>query len=199
MSPPMVTYVTIQRSIPYFGTSRTRRRILEEFFLHPDLMVHVRELARRLDLAPAVIGRELGRLEAGGVLRSEWIGRSRRYQLDDASPIAREARALFQKTLGVEAVLRSALEDVPGIEEAFIFGSYASGTESPGSDIDVMIIGQADREFLSERLADAEERLGREINTVRMPRDEFDREGRAATGFVAGVLANPRVHLVGGG
>src|ERR1700730_283639 len=121
--PCVVTYGTIQGYIPFFGTSQVRLRILTEFFGRPGLVVHVRELGRRLGIAPAIVGRELARLETAGILRSELAGRSRRYSFDHGSAVAGEARSLFQKTLGVEAMLARALHDVPGIEDAFIFGS----------------------------------------------------------------------------
>ena len=191
----MVTYVTIHGYIPLFGTSRVRRKILSQFFSRPGLAVHVRELGRQLEVSPAVVGRELARLQAAGVLRSEPVGRSLRYSVDEASPVAREVRSLFQKTVGVEAVLASALRDVPGIEEAFIFGSYARSEEGPNSDLDVFIIGQPDREILSERLAEVEEELGREINTVRMTRDALRREQGQGSGFIEGVLSGRRLPL----
>jgi predicted nucleotidyltransferase len=192
----MVTYVTIHSHIPFFGTSAVRQRILAEFFTRPGLAVHVRELGRRLDVAAAVVGRELARLEAAGVLRSEVIGRSRRYTLDEGSPVAREVRSLFQKTFGVEALLALALRDVPGIEEAFIYGSYARQGEGPFSDLDLFIIGRPDRQVLSERLADLEERLGREINTVRMTREELEAGQAGGSGFLLEVFSGPRVSVV---
>lgn len=99
MQPYVVTYGTVAGDIPFFGASQVRRTILAEFFTHPGLAVHVRELGRRLRIAPAVVGRELERLERSGILRSETIGRSRRYSVDERSEIAQQARSLFAAAL----------------------------------------------------------------------------------------------------
>jgi predicted nucleotidyltransferase len=176
-----------------FGRSQTRRDVLRYFFAEPGRESHVRELARRLGRPAAVVGRELGRLEEAGILASRWVGRTRRYRVDEASPLSQEVRGLVQKTIGVEQVLRDALEGVSGVEEAFLFGSYASGTERPASDLDVLLIGRIDQEALSERL------LGREVNAVTYHRDEFEDLARVGDGFVPAVIQGPRVPLLGGG
>ena len=111
-----------------FGTSLLRRQVLGALFARRGVEVHPRELARQLGRPPQTVNRELDRLEAAGILVSSRIGRARRYQVDEASPIAAEVRALVVKTIGVEARLRSALVDLPGVEEAFIYGSYARGS-----------------------------------------------------------------------
>ncbi len=61
-----------------FGSSTVRREILAAFFARPGFVAHPRELARQLGRAPQVVGRELKRLGAAGILTSETIGRSRR-------------------------------------------------------------------------------------------------------------------------
>jgi predicted nucleotidyltransferase len=182
-----------------FGRSQTRRDVLRYFFAEPGRESHVRELARRLGRPAAVVGRELGRLEEAGILASSWIGRTRRYRVDEASPLSQEMRGLVQKTIGVEQVLRDALEGVSGVEEAFLFGSYAAGTERPASDLDVLLIGRVDQVALSEQLQEAERVLGREVNAVSYRPEEFEDLARMGEGFVADVIKGPRVPLLGGG
>ncbi len=101
-----------------FGSSTVRREILAAFFARPGVVAHPRELARQLRRAPQVVGRELRRLAAAGILTSETIGRSRRYRVDEASSIAAEVRGLVAKTIGIEARLHMALASVAGVEEA---------------------------------------------------------------------------------
>lgn len=170
--------------------------MLGAFFYRPGLRTHPRELARQLAVAVPVVARELDRLERSGVLRSERIGRTRQYTLDEGSAIAKDARALFQKTMGVEALLRGALEDVDGVEEAAIFGSYADHSDTSQSDVDLLIIGRPDRARLSERLARVEEAIGREINVVRLTRAEFERERGDGSGFLSEVMTGHRIPLV---
>ncbi len=179
-----------------FGESRVRRDLLVRFFAHPGLERHVRELARDTGWSPTIIGRELNNLERAGILRSERIGNLRRYRVDADSPVATEIRSLVQKTIGIEARLRLALRGVPGVEEAFLYGSYARGDERATSDLDLMVVGSVDQELLSDRLTEAERDLGRDVNPTTYDREELERLQRDGDQFVANVFRGPRVELV---
>lgn len=181
---------------PLFGSSAVRREILAAFFARPGVVAHPRELARQLRRPPQVVGRELRRLEGTGILTSETIGRARRYRVDEASPIAAEVRSLVAKTIGIEARLRAALASVPGVEEAYLYGSYARGTERPTSDLDVLVVGSVDRAGLSERLVEIEQDLGRDVNITAYGRAELDGLRQAGDPFLADVFASPRIRLV---
>ncbi len=181
---------------PLFGSSAVRREILAAFFARSGVVAHPRELARQIRRPPQVVGRELRGLEAAGILTSETIGRARRYRVDDASPIAAEIRSLVAKTIGIEARLRAALATVPGVEEAYLYGSYARGTERPTSDLDVLVVGAIDRARLSERLVELEQDLGRDINVTAYERAELDALRQADDPFLADVVAGPRIRLL---
>ena len=196
MYPWTGTYVPVDGYMPFFGTSDVRRRILQLFFLQPGKRAHVRQLARELGTVASAVGRELRRLEHAGVLTSEVVGRARVYRLDEMSAVARDAAALFSKTEGIEALLREALNAVREIERAWIFGSHADRTERPDSDLDVMIVGTPGQAALSAALMPLEDRLGRAIHTTTLSTDEFRRR-RDRPGFIAEVMARPRIVLVG--
>lgn len=181
-----------------FGDSRVRREILLRFFARPGVEHHVRELARLLGWSATIVGRELDRLERAGVLHSERIGTARRYRVDERSPIASEIRSLVHKTIGVEARIKGALEDLPGVEQAFLYGSYARGDERATSDLDLFVIGAVDQERLSERLADVERDLGRDVNVTSYDRGELDRLRGEGDLFVERVFEGPRVPLISG-
>jgi predicted nucleotidyltransferase len=179
-----------------FGSSRIRDRILLEFFGRPQTMGHVREIARRVRASPATVSTELAALKRLGILRSDAVGRSLVYSIDETSALVPDVRALVQKTLGVEALIREALTGLSGVESAYIFGSYASGKERGHSDIDLLVIGHPDRHSLSERLAQVERTLGRDVNVVSRTEDQL-RTRRKADSFWRRVLSGPIVHLLG--
>lgn len=184
--------------IALFGESAVRREILRTFFARPGIVRHVRELARELGRSATIVGQELDRLERTGILKSERIGRARRYRIDDQSPIASEVRSLVQKTIGVEARIRDAIADLPGIEEAFLYGSYARGDERATSDLDLFVIGPVDQERLSERLAEVERELGRDVNVASYGRGELERLRMNGDLFIERVFEGSRVALMGG-
>lgn len=183
--------------IALFGESEVRREILRTFFARPGIVRHVRELARELGWSATTVGQELDRLERTGILTSERIGRARRYRIDDKSPIAPEVRSLVQKTIGVEARIRDAIADLAGIEEAFLYGSYARGDERATSDLDLFVIGPVDQERLSERLADVERELGRDVNVTSYERGELERLRKEGDLFIGRVFEGSRVSLIG--
>lgn len=180
-----------------FGGSEVRRDILRTFFARPGLTHHVRELARQLGRSATMVGEELAGLERAGILTSERIGRARRYRVDEDSPFAAEIRSLVQKTIGVEARVREALAGLAGVEEAFLFGSYARGSDRATSDLDLLVVGSMDQELLSERLSESERDLGRDINVVTYSTPELDRLVKRGDPFVRGVLDGPRVPILG--
>ena len=179
-----------------FGTSRVRRELLMLFFAKPDTVRHVRELARETGWSATIVGRELANLERAGVLRSERIGNVRRYSVDVDSPVAAEVRSLVRKTIGVEARLRAALEGFAGLEEAFLYGSYARGNDRATSDLDVMVVGAIDPEDLASRLDGVERDLGRDVNPTAYTRRDLDRLLAEGDRFIQSVLSGPRVELV---
>src|SRR2546426_6621607 len=111
------------------GASELRKDLLRFFHVKPDAAGHVRSIARQIGRDPGAVSRELRRLEDQGIVTSQFIGRNRSYRVARSSPLGGEMRKLVQRTLGVEASVRQALADLPGIVEASIFGSYASGNE----------------------------------------------------------------------
>lgn len=179
-----------------FGRSKVRDRLLTEFFSKPGTNGHVRELARRIGASPATVGSELGALERLGILRSQRVGRSRVYFIDERSTIVPELRAVVQKTIGVEALLVRALAGLDGVESAYIFGSYASGTDRAHSDVDVLLIGRPDRVALSARLSGVETSLGRDVNVLVRTPDDL-REKREDDPFWQRVLNGPLIHIAG--
>lgn len=181
-----------------FGSSRLRREILARFFARRGVTGHASQLARELHSTPQAVGRELDRLEGVGVLVSEHIGRVRLYRVDERSPLAGDLRALVQKTVGVERQLSDMLLDLPGVDEAFIYGSYAAGTDRPTSDIDVLVVGSVDPARLAERVGDVERTLDRDINVHVYTRAEVQSLLTGGDRFIVSVFAGPRIGLLGG-
>jgi predicted nucleotidyltransferase len=102
-------------------------------------------------------------------------------------------------TFGPVAVLRMALADIPGIDRAFIYGSwaarYAQRAGPVPHDIDLLVVGNADRHLLADAVAEAEAVLRREVNVRRVTADTWaQNEGS----FKQTVLSRPVVDVIGG-
>jgi len=180
-----------------FGRSRVRDRILLEFFAKPATAAHVREMARRVEASPPTVGAELAELARLGILQAHAVGRSLVYSVNNSSPLLAEVRGLVEKTIGIEAMIRNALEDLPGIEAAYIFGSHAAGTAKAQSDVDLLLIGRPDRVALSERLAPVERAISRDVNVVTKTEEQVRERRQQGDSFWRQVLRQPLIHVYG--
>ena len=160
---------------------------------------HLNELRRLTGLGSASLQRELNRLVAAGLVDSQAVGNLRRFQADPGSPVFSELVALTRKTLGIEPQLRNALQALqPALKAAWVYGSVAKQTDTAGSDIDVMLVG--DDLSLGQVLAalePAQAALARKINPTCYSMQEFERRTADTDSFVNRVLAQPTLPLIG--
>jgi len=178
--------------------SKLRSRVLGWLFTHPDERFFVRQLTKLLKEDSTNLSRELIRLEKAGILVSTREGRQKYYQADNKSPVFNELHGLVIKTAGIADVLRSALSSAKGgIRAALVFGSFAAGDENKYSDIDVMIIGEISIDEVVTLLSCAEEKLGREINTVVYPIEEFRHKAKEGHHFIKTVINGGKIFLIG--
>ncbi len=132
-----------------------------------------------------------------GLLKREKRGNQQLYSADTAGPIFAELASILRKTSGMSDILIQALAPVaPKLRLAFVFGSVAHGRETAGSDIDLMLIGDASFRELVELLFPVQATLGREINPNVYSAIEFSVKARVEP-FLADVLSKPKIYLIG--
>ena len=162
-------------------------------FVYADEPMTLSELASRAGTSMGGTHKEVERLEASGLVRSNSVGRSRLVQADESSPLYPEMRGLLVKTLGPAPLLRSALSDIEGISQAFIYGSWADPSQVNPADIDVLVIGEPDVANVYDAVSDVETEVGRPINvTVRSPAEWDNADGA----FELAVRSGPKVELM---
>lgn len=176
-----------------------RREVLALFLLHPEISLHVREIARVTGKIPGTLLRELNQLADAGVLLRRPVGNQIQFQADAACPIYEELRGILKKTSGLADVLREALEPLAGkIQAAFVYGSVARGDERAGSDLDLMIVGDAKFGDVVHALTRAREALRREINPNVYRASEFASGLAAKEPFLHRVMEDRKIYLIGG-
>lgn len=185
-------------SVAHHLLGRTRSATLAALFLHPDEALHVREIARLTGASPGSLHRELRSLSDLGLLSRQAIGRQVFYRANRDCPVFNELAGLLRKTSGVADVVRDALAPVSeAIDVAFVYGSMASGGESERSDVDVMVLGRAPFADVVRALAPTQATLRREVNAVVMSAQDFARKRHQRDGFIASVLGEPKLWLIG--
>lgn len=176
--------------------SRHQAELLTLILLNPGREWTLQELARSTNVSAATALREVALAEQAGVVISRRVGRTRLVTAAD-SPLTGPLTDLLLRSFGPRQVLAEELGPIPGVDAAFIFGSWAgrySGQHGrPPADIDVLVIGTPDRDDLDDAAQRASRRLGREVNvTVRSA--DWWRTG--TDGFRAEILQRPRVEIL---
>ena len=175
-----------------------RRQLLATLMLRPDERFHVRELARMTGISAGSIHRELKAMAESGLLLRERVGNQVFYQANQACPVYPELAAIFRKTIGLAALLREALTEASGrIDLAFVFGSMASGRQTPASDVDVLVLGDVSLAEVVKALSPLQATLGRDVNPVAMTVERFSRDLGRQDRFATRVLQEPKVFVIG--
>ncbi len=177
--------------------SKLGKRVLAYFFSNPSQKIHLRKMAARLSMDPANLSREMSRLLKAGLFKVEAVGRMKFYSLNRAYPLYKELASIIFKTAGVEGALRSAMRELKGVEESYLFGSFASGKTDEYSDIDLLIVGSPDAEVLGNVIALLEKSLGRPIQYRLFSRNEFERRRKNKDPFLKDIFSKPLISLRG--
>jgi predicted nucleotidyltransferase len=179
--------------------SDLRRKLLTFFYVNRSARIYVRQLAVALAADSTNVSRELARLAREGLLRAETEGRQLYYSINRDYPYLKPVFALLQGSIGIEPELRHALQAVPGIRQAWLFGSFAKNEADASSDIDLLLIGEPDQAQLAVQLRRAEKTLRREINSTVFTPQELKRRLRKADPFVTDIWNGNRVELIAHG
>jgi DNA-binding transcriptional ArsR family regulator len=177
-------------------SSKRKAEILRLLFGVESGELHLREIVRRSRLALGTVQQELARLVKIGLVNSRRDGNRVYYRANRNSPVYADIRNLVLKTTGLANVLRCALQQ-PDVQVVFVFGSVASETAGPGSDIDLMVIGDIGLRRVAILLSGMAAKLGREINPHVLTAEEFGKRKQTGDHFISSVLATPRLFIVG--
>lgn len=157
----------------------------------------ISELARELDEPTSTVHREAARLVQAGLLTEQKVGRARLLAAPADELVTRPLTDLLAVSFGPLPVLTGLLEDVDAIDEAYLYGSWAAryrGEPGPTPhDVDVLVIGAADRDELDEVAESAQRQLQREVNIRRVPTRRWEQPD--GDPFLTGVRERPMVSL----
>lgn len=177
---------------------KTRQVVLGLLYTAPGRELYMREIARLADITVSAIQRELGQLVDAGILLETRRGNQRVFRANTDCPLYDELTGFALKTYGIADLLRAAIAPF-NPERALIFGSIAKKTDRSASDVDVLVVGDdLDYSSLMNACMDLQPRIGRTINVKVYRRNEFDRETRKVDSFIARLLAEPTINLIGG-
>ena len=181
--------------LPIFR-SDSQLHLLAQLFLHPDRERTIGELVEATGIPQQTVSREVDRLLQAGLLIGRRVGRLHLVKPDRSNRYFPELSGLLLKALGPLPVLAQHLVELEGIDEAYIFGSWArrylGEPGPPPGDIDVVVIGEPDVDAVYEACRVAGEILGQAVNPVILAAEEW---AARRSGFVREVRSGSLVQL----
>ena len=178
----------------------TQQRLLALLFGQPGRSFFASELIRLTGSGSGAVQRELKRFASSGLVSVSPIGRQKHYQANPDCPVFEEMSGIVRKTLALAEPIRRVLEPLAArVEFALVYGSVAEGTETAGSDIDLLVVADGVMlEELYEALSPVETGLARRISPTLYTSREFEERRAAGNPFLTNVLAGEHVILIGG-
>lgn len=177
--------------------SPIRQKVLTYFFTNPHQELHLREIARILEIDPGNLSKEMEKIEAEKIFKTIKKGNLKIYSLNLKYPLYKEIKKIIDKTIGIEKKLQEVLRKTTKIDVAFIYGSFAKEKEDRFSDIDLMIIGNPNEDILISGTSSIETNLKREINYNIFSSQEFRKGLEKKEVFLEEIIKNPKKFIIG--
>jgi predicted nucleotidyltransferase len=178
--------------------SQVQGDLLALLYLHPDREYSLTDVAGMIGASVKAVHQEASRLTAAGLISDRRHGNLRLLRAVTDSLLARPLTDLLAVTYGPLPVLSDALAGLPGIEEAYIYGSWAARYHGePGpipADVDVLVVGTPDPDDLEDVAENAEQRLRRPVS-IRRVRPRTWHEPDPGDPFLTSVRSRPLVRL----
>lgn len=180
-----------------FILSKVRVKLLETFFQDPTNMWYVRELTRLTDEEINAVRRELDRMLANGLLRTEDRGNRKYYSLNTGYEFYNELQRLVAKTTGMGKELKKIRKKLGTVKYILFTGKFASRKTRTRDEVDVLVVGEVVLPELSAVVRTEEQKRGVEINYTVMTEEEFEFRKARRDPFLLGILELPRVMIIG--
>lgn len=196
--PDMPKRRLITSSIDRLFPNRALLEVLSLLLLHPTEDFYQSEIVRRSGHTLLQVQRALRRIEDAGLAHATRRGNRVYYTANQAHPVYEDLKGLVLKTVAFGDALRDGLEPMrEKILMACIFGSVASGSEGPASDVDLLVVGDVSSRKLAGVIGPLARRLNREVNQLVYTPQEFRKRIAEGDRFVSDLIAGQLLWLIG--
>jgi len=152
-------------------SSKTRVKLLFKFFLNKDATAYLRSLESEMGESTNAIRLELNKFEKAGLLKSVANGNKKIFSANTAHPLFREIHNILLKHIGIDQIINNVIERLGNVDRVYLTGAFAKGIDSP--IVDLILIGELDREYLSSLVVKAEDVISRKIRYVIFSNEEY--------------------------
>ena len=153
-------------------TSKTRIKLLLKFFLNPSTSAYLRGLATEFGESSNAVRLELNRLEDAGMLKTETSGNKKMFQVNKQHPLFGAVQQIVRKYVGIDEIINNILKGLGNLERVYLAGDFAKGMDS--ELIDLVLVGDIDRQYLSTTLEKAESVANKKIRYIIYESKEAD-------------------------
>lgn len=171
-------------------------KVLRYFLLNQKRRHYVNELADLLKMDPGNLFRKLKELESEGIMASEMQGNQRYFRLNKKYPLLHELKHFFRAKYGIEEILKQKFSKLKGLQEAYIFGSYAKNSIQQESDIDLLLVGEHSTLEAKRLILPLAKEIQREINIVDFSSTEFKKKKKAGDEFLKNIFSRKNIKII---
>ncbi|MFA6260133.1 MAG: nucleotidyltransferase domain-containing protein [Bacteroidia bacterium] len=152
-------------------TSKTRVKLLLKFFLNSNTSSYLKNLESEFEDSSNGIRLELNKFEKAGLLLAESMGNKKMFKANVQHPLFRDIHNIILKYAGIDRLIEDVVERLGNVQYVYLVGSFAKGLES--KVIDLIIIGDVNRDYLMELVSKAEKMIEKKIKFVIYNHQEF--------------------------
>jgi predicted nucleotidyltransferase len=181
--------------VPIFRTG-LQAEILARLYLQPQRPWTLASLARDLGAPSSTLHPEVRRLEDADLITADQLGRARVLHANMNHPLSRPMLEILEYIYGPRAVVADEFGRIPNVSRLLIFGSWAARHNGVAghlpNDIDVLVVGDADRGAVYAAADRAQERIGMPVNAVLASDRRWDTDADA---LIRQVKSSPVIDL----
>ncbi len=185
-----------------FG-SKTRVKLLQLFYSNPNRSFYVREITRKIDEQINSVRRELANLLTIGIIISRNDNNKLFYEVNKKFEYNRALSEIFSKSptanmSGVDSDGSSSdhgniFKGIGNVELAFYTGQF---TNDEISGIDLMIVGDVNKNKLDKFILELEAQENKDIRYVVMDLDEYKYRNQVKDKFISDVITAKKQILI---
>ena len=177
--------------------SDSQGRILARVLVDPEKRHSLSDLVAWSKTSMPTVIREVRRAEKAGIVVTEKVGPVRFVSAEVDHPLYSSVRRIILATYGPPIVVAEEFADVEGADAVLLFGSWAARfAGEPGrapNDIDVLVVGSANRDTVDEAAERVERRIGTPVQATVRTRSQWE-SGKES--FIREIKSRPMVPVL---
>lgn len=154
-------------------SSKTRIKLLLKFFLNSKATSYLRGLESEFGDSTNSIRVELNRFEKAGMLNTYLKGNKKYFIANTEHPLYDDMHNLLLKYIGFDKIIDTVIEKLGDVRKVFVIGAFAGGLDD--AVIDLVFVGDVNKEYLSHLVQKVEKHITRRIRYIVFSEAELDK------------------------